>query len=252
MDRSSVVVMTNPDGPKVLPHLRLSWGGNLGAPAVEIWSNALNFSVGPEAPTADELQAIAAAAVAPVRQWISSPDSKIGNCVSLNWIKAVWVLNSGKQRDTNTAVKDLVSGEIAYGMMTPVPIWEQSYAITLRTALTRGPGHAGRIYPPVSGPPPENNGTPYAAKDVVDAMTVTFTLMVSGLTAAINQVVDPLTGSQSSNGRKAKLIVVSRQTLTNPLARNTEVTRVVIDRVADIQHRRTNRLQRNEATARAI
>jgi len=223
----------------VKPHVRLSWGGTLGTPAVEVWSNSINFQV-QVAPSPDELQAAAEAAGPVIAAWISDGNSKIAQTVALTWVKAVFVKGDGKQRDVNTALYELPAPAVG-GMFNPLPIWAQTYAITLRTDKQRGVGHAGRIFPPISGPGPETGNSPYAPAAAIQTMTEKFATMLDTLVSTLGDAIPSVAGAILP-------AIVSRVTGTNPTPLLTPITSIVMDRVADIQHRRTNRVPRNEVT----
>lgn len=231
--------MTAPGATTVVPHMRLSWGGSLGIPAVEIWSNGLAFRVGPEAPSAAELQAVADAAANPIQDFVTNVNAQIGSAVSLEWVKAVWLLNNGRQRDTNTAMHDYPT-PFPRGAKSTNPIWEQSYCVTLRTALNRGRGHAGRIYLPLAGPNPEGT-TPYAPASYADNLAALYATFDGQLHTAINGVLP-------GTGRVAHSAISSRGTVDNPVPLLTNITGCVVDRVPDVQRRRVNRVQRLEGT----
>lgn len=233
--------MTAPALNPATPHMRLQFGGSIGVPEVEVWSNGLAFRVGPEAPSEQELQQIADAVANPIQDFVTNINSQIATAVALKWVKASWVLSSGKNRDVNTALHEYAT-PFPRGAKASGPIWPQTYAITLRTDLRRGRGHAGRIYVPVCGPAPEGN-TPYAPAAYADGLAVQFAALHTGLMTAINAVIQPF-------ARNAGLVIHSRATKDGRPATMTDVTSCVVDRVADIQHRRTNRVPRLEgATA---
>lgn len=226
----------------VLPHLRLSWGGTLGDAAQDIWSNALNWRIGGgSSASAEELEAIAVAVAPFLKTFVTGMPFDVSPAVAIRWVKAVWVLNTGKQRDQNTAIYDLP--QIGRGIGS-AKIWEQTYALTLRTALKRGRGHAGRIFPPISGPQPTGQ-SPYAALEFASDAAATYA-------AGIKATRDAINGILQGPARPAFLTVVSRGTATNPVPLLTDVTSVVMDRVADIQHRRVNRVVRAEGATASI
>lgn len=228
-------------GTPVLPHIRLSWGGTLGDAAQDVWSNALNWEIpGGTAASAAELEAIAAAVAPFVKTFVTGMPFDVSPAVAIRWVKAVWVLNTGKQRDQNTAIFDLPAAGRGIGS---AKIWEQTYALTLRTALKRGRGHAGRIFPPISGPQPTGQ-SPYAALEFATDAAATYAAGIKAMRQAIS---DALEGP-----RVANLVVVSRGSETNPDPLLTTVTGVVMDRVADIQHRRVNRVARAEGALASI
>lgn len=231
----------------VVPHLRLTWGGTLGVPAVEIWSNTLAMvqdlttPAGDEVPSESEIKALVIAMAPVVQTWFTAPDSIIGNAAQLSWLKAAWVLNTGKQRDTNTAIYDYAPG--VFGASATPPIWEQTYALTLRTPLTRGRGHAGRIYPPLNGQTPSGK-TPYMDGASAAGMSDRFAACLGSLIA---KTADVLNGGETGPRILFPAIVSVGDTEAGLPALTNFITRVVCDRVADIQHRRTNRVPRNEA-----
>lgn len=217
--------------------MRVTWGGSLGIPAVEIWSNGLAYRVGPEAPSAAELEAVADAVANPIQDFVTNVNAQIGSAASLEWTKATWLLNNGRQRDTNTAIHDYAT-PYPRGAKTTNPIWEQSYCVTLRTALNRGRGHAGRIYLPLAGPNPEGT-TPYAPASYADNLAALFQTFYTQMNTAIN-------GALPGTGRSAHMAISSRGTADNPIPLLTNVTGAVVDRVPDVQRRRVNRVQRLE------
>jgi hypothetical protein len=231
--------MSAPGGTKVIPHLRLTWGGTIGSPEVDAWSNGIAFAVGPEAMSAEELE-LAVDTCGPVlKAWITSSNSQIGLPVLLEWVKAVWVKADGKNRDVNTAVFEL-NDTSARGALSPSPSWNQSYALTLRTDISRGRGHSGRIYPPVSGGNPEGT-TPYLKGQFADLMAQQFATCLTALKAAIGAAQTP------QNSRPAVPVVVSRVTDDGRPPILTPITHVVVDRVADVIHSRTAQVPRNES-----
>jgi hypothetical protein len=227
----------------VVPHLRLSWGGTLGFPALETWSNTLGLLQNPEAagvaPTQVQIEQLVEACAEPVSNWFTSADARIGSDAQLVWLKAAWVLASGLQRDVNTARHDFDNQTYQGAIAGPV-IWEQTYAITWRTFYNRGRGHAGRIYPPLVNAPPVN-GTPYCSVAQANGMATAAAGLLTALHAASVGVMGP--------GADLLPCVVSKSTDgSGQPAKNTMINGVVVDRVADIQHRRVNRVARAEGT----
>lgn len=135
----------------VVPHLRLSWGGTLGVPPVEIWTNTLKWANDQsQAPDAGALESALLAIKAPLTTWFKSSAAQIGLNAALTWIKLNYIQANGLQRDVNTVQQD-VTATVGATTFVNSPIWIQSYALTLRTGLKRGRGHAGRIFPPNCG-----------------------------------------------------------------------------------------------------
>lgn len=237
--------MTAPTPGAAIPHLRVSWGGFLGTGG-EIWSNTKAWSLSTaEAPTAAELEAITVAAAEPLTNLVSFAGVQVSPAVTFAWVKAVWLLNTGRQRDVNTAMYEFPAAGRPRGAGAAVP-WTQTYAVTLRTAVQRGRGHAGRLFPPPCGPMPEGQ-TPYAPAAFADSLSANYAVALNGLRAAINEA---LAGDPTV--RAADLVVSSRRTADGRAAMLTEVTSCVVDRVADVMHSRTNRVPRLEGATNAI
>nr|CRY95896.1 hypothetical protein [uncultured prokaryote] len=220
------------------PHVRIQIGGTLGVPAVEIWSNAFRYyKANGVAPNAVDLQGAADALAGPVSDWITRPESLIGNVVGLTYIKAVWVQSNGRQRDTNTAQHEFAPAVM--GTNAQAAIWEQTYCLTFRTPIKRGRAHSGRIYPPVAGHG-AGGGTPYCSAADADGMAASGAQLLTAMGNAIAGVIEP-------GGPTGGFYVFSPGEAvrgTQPVAH--PITSVVVDRVADIMHSRTNRVPRAE------
>jgi len=231
----------------VVPHLRLSWGGTLGAPAAEVWTNSLKWANDQsETPTRDSLVAAAAAAAVPLKTWFGSSDATISPSAKLTWVKLNYIQADGKQRDQETVQFDVTPAK-AGGFSAKSALWIQSYAITLRTGLTRGRGHAGRIYPPAVGDPQWFDGdTGYLSALAAGGMALAFGTAIRDIRNAINGVILPV-----QNAYDAVVISASKTGDARPPQSN-EIVSVVCDRVPDIQHRRSNRLPRSESTTYVI
>lgn len=228
------------------PHLRISFGGTIGDTSVgEIWSNTIRYVLaGQAAPSANTLQTVADNVAAPLSAWFSSAAALISSVANLTYVKATWVLDTGKQRDSNTAQHEYAAPGPTGGHSFN-PIWEQSYVITLRSGLKRGRGHAGRIYPPLSGNGP-TGVTPYCSAADATGMAHAFALGMTQIATAISNVVEP----GGPTGGFAVVSPGSRNAGTLPLYQYIQT--VVVDRVADIMHSRTNRVKRLEGTPSPI
>ena len=229
--------MTAPLLGPVIPHLRVTFGGSLGTPSVEIWSNTINFNnLAAAIPTEQEVALLPDAIAPAVATWFNAADSIINLDAKLEWLKAVWIQADNKQRGETTAIHDYPGG-VPGGSNVPV-IWEQSYCLTWRTPLTRGRGHAGRIYPPLSGPPPVA-GSPDCTAANANRLATSAIALLAGMRDGISQVLTP--------ARVLNPVVISRGNVAgDKIPRAITITGVVVDRVADIQHRRTNRVPRAE------
>lgn len=236
-----------------LRHLKFQFGGTIGNPDVEIWSNTVNFVArsddDPTQPSADfssaQLDAALGALNAPLQAWFNSADAQISSVAELTWAKLNQIEANGKQRDLNTHRID--TGVVPGGSNLNVP-WYQTYALTMRTSRSRGRGHAGRIFPPLVTAGLEGGG-PYATAANVNRMATAFSAFLTAASTVIHNArgagdvtpVYPVVASAASN----------RIGDTNGPA-NVRVERIVVDRVPDVQHRRTNGVPRLEGTASAV
>jgi hypothetical protein len=231
-----------PDTLTWTPHLRMSYGGTLGAPAVEIWTNTVKWKVTGFEPDAALLQAACDAVTPIVSAWIARSGSLINSAALLTWVKLNWIGANGKQRDTNTVQTDLAPGT-AGGNSASTPAFSQTQAITLRTRVNRGRGHAGRVYPPVTVFAADGAGSPYLDAGLAGGMATSFTTFLRDARAALAGVfVAAFPGSLAPD--PAVFSGGSALKGTQPLW--TPIISAVVDRVPDVQHRRTNRIPRAE------
>lgn len=219
----------------------------MGAPdSGEIWSNTVRFvpAQAGNAPNAQALQTVADNVSAPLAAWMARADSLIGYDAYLTYVKSTWVGTNGKQRDQATAIHEWPGAGIVGGHALHV-IWEQSYCITLRSALKRGRGHAGRIYPPLSGNPPAGV-TAYCAQQDANSMAHSFGLCLTQMATAVSNIIEP-------GGPTGGFAVVSPgNSVKGTLPLYQYISTVVVDRVADIMHSRTNRVPRLEGTSTPV
>lgn len=227
-----------------IPHFQLAWGGTIGTPAVEVWSNRVNWANNQsgDAPF-DNVQAACTAVAADVRAWFIDTDSQIGAGCQLNWVKLNFINAQGAYRDPITARYDYPVPAGGVNTSSPV-IWPQTYCLTLRTALARGRGHSGRVYPPLVAAPLASFNTPYISTADADLMAGRFAKLM-------NHARDTINTSLSFGADAYDLVVHSVGTATAG-PKTTEVISVVCDRVADIQHRRNRQVPRAEGTVKLI
>jgi hypothetical protein len=194
-------------------------------------------------PTPQQLDEMLAPLQAAVQKWFSHSNdqastagqSYISQDVHQTWVKANYITAEGLQRDSQTHVLDVPSID---GGCPSVPFY-QTWATTFRTSLKRGRGHSGRIYPPCISIPIER-GTGLGDVNSLNR----YTDSVLNLLADINRTIG---GGGAGPGRVSILSPGNVEKGTQPLAE--PVTGVVVDRVPDTQHRRTNRLKRAELAA---
>jgi hypothetical protein len=222
------------------PHIKVSWGGTIGNPPLEIWNNSVRFHVPGAAPSEQGLQDIANAAGPYISEWISRGASAIRQAVLGTYVKAVWVESTGKQRDTNTAQADLVPAA-SYGTLAAGGIWPQTYVLTFRTAVKRGRAHSGRIYPPYAGNGAQA-GSPYLAQGDAQGMANSGAVLLTNLRLAVQATAIGSYPSVFSPGSANR----GTAPMYNP------ITAVVVDRVADIMHSRSNRVPRLESQPEAL
>lgn len=238
----------------VVPHLRLSWGGTLGVPAAEIWTNTLKWANDQTlAPTRAALVGAVAAVAAPLSAWFTSTEAEIHNTCKLTWIKLNYIQANGLQRDTDTVLYELAPA-VAGGSAEAGQHWIATYAITLRTGLSRGRGHAGRIYPPQTGRPSTfTAATGYLATGSADDMALKFGTVIRDIRDAMNAALGLEQPPFLNEGVAYDAVVISAsQTGDARPPQSNEIVSVVVDRVPDIQHRRTNRLPRSEGATVVI
>jgi hypothetical protein len=227
-------------------HLKLTFGGDLGSPAVEQWVCGLKYlpAASPYNYSENQLQTAVDALADTVKTWFQSSGALIGNSAFLNFCKLVSIGTNGKQESTNTPQHDFATPGV--GAFTNYKmIWEQSYVLTFRTPLTRGRSHVGRIYPPLSGAGPVGT-TPYADGSLNDGMATAGAVLLTDVATSIAATLEP----GGPTGGFANISPGDSVKGTSPIA--TYITGVECDRVADIQHRRTNRVPRVGGTLAVV
>jgi hypothetical protein len=237
----------------VAPHIRASWGGVLGNPGVEVWTNSVNLmgltggatAGATGAGLASQLPALQAI----VTGWFQAKDtdgrgiSAISATARLSWVKFNRIGADGKYLDNpNTLEFAPVTGGGQYSATAPLPgiIWQQSSVISLLTGQPRGRGSHGRIYPPACGLPVGDDG--YMAADLTLKMQANAVRLIGDLNKINNQ---------AGSGALFNVCVVSAESKGRP-AKNTPVTRLHVDRIPDVQRRRVNRLAPNAVTESTV
>lgn len=221
--------------PKVwTPHVLLAWGGELGNPAVDIWTNTLKlipYLDGVQITwTEDQQFEYVTAAQVYIKAFVSSGSSNLGTAAKLAWVKCNSIGADGKYIYPNTTVFDV--SPVVTGAGGPAN-WRVSQAVTLRTGLSRGRAHTGRFYPPCSTYVPAQD-LPYIT-----------TANASALATAAKALLDGLQAIEMTDGSQAKIVCVSpglTDVGVEPVFNL--VTAVEVDRVPDTQKRRTNRAAR--------
>lgn len=208
----------------------------------EEWSNTVRWKTIGAEPTIATIQDACQRLTVPAAAWISRAESMIcgsalGTFVKLNWIGA-----DGKQRDVNTVVADFVAPGGGSHVFDPPPFY-QTFAITLRTRLNRGRTHAGRVYPPLVVHTAEGGNSPYTSFAAANGQASSFIQFLREARAAIGtafqaqalETPDPAVFSPG-NAERGTLPLWS------------PIISAVVDRVPDVQHRRTKQIPRSEGS----
>lgn len=226
--------------PTYLPHVLLQMSGRLGtAGGPELWSCGIRLHAPASVvPTRAQLVTALAAMQPLVADWFSGSDTAIASNGFLTTLKLNAINAAGKQPEQDTVELDY--GTPPAGARPAVVPFYQSWALTWRTAVRRGRGAAGRIYPPVVSAAMAADG--YCTTVAANGMAAAGALLLSN----VNQQLSLAAGSQfraavmsaGNDGQGGVPVVVPTF--------NT-ITGVVVDRVPDVQHRRTRQLVRSES-----
>lgn len=211
--------MTYTPGPFNGPHFYLQWGGSL--PGGEIFSNGLRMApiAGAGAPVFD--QAILNGAVAAISAYHARQTTWISPRCLLQFVKLNVIGVDGKYTEAvthETVVANIPGG----GNVDNTPANQVALAVSLTTAVSRGPAHRGRFYTPVPCVLPAADGL-LAVGDALNAKNSAQTLIT-----ALNAITPNF-----------QVAVMSRKA-GNPGSRF--VTGVQVGRVLDTQRRRRNKL----------
>jgi len=222
------------------PHVLLQIFGRLGGSAgVEVWSCGIRLHNASDAlPTRAQLVTALDAMQPLIGNWFTSSDSYISQSGFLTGAKLNAILASGKQREQDTVEIEWASAP--QGARPVLAPFYQSWALTWRTALRRGRGHSGRIYPPVVSALMEESG--YCSLASSNQMAASGALLLSNVNSQLSLAAGaPYRASVMSAGNDgaggAPVVLPASQIITG----------VTVDRVPDVQHRRTRQLLRSES-----
>lgn len=118
---------------------RLVWGGRLFDQ--ESWSCSLHIGSTPGVNLA------ASTFSAALTAWMARASSNLSGSAKLDFIKFNQI-NPVTGRYSLPTSEELVQNDLAVGTV-PAAFGQLSLAVSTRTALARGRGHAGRFYPPI-------------------------------------------------------------------------------------------------------
>lgn len=245
-------------------HLKVAWGGSLGNPAVEVWTNSLAVM----GTTTDDIAGVAAdgqqflvdnieALATAIKNWFvltaqdggaaDSVGTGISSSAYLEWVKLNLIDQTGHYELPSTTYflpAKVAGGAARDGSAYYNPPWQQSTAITLRTTISRGRGSKGRVYPPMSGPPPAIN-SPYSSAAQCLQMANSFKGLIDNINQGLGRGYNR---AAVHSDRFLNVCVESISPTTGPSAGKpallTPVIGVEVDRVPDVQRRRVNRVPR--------
>lgn len=255
----------------VLPHIKIAWGGSLGDPGMEVWTNSIGWMAKTDSNwtnivnrgvsgTQDNISALSTA----IGQWFQTPCSTetadtekgagINPQANLEWVKLNIIGANGKYLfASNTFFYPVAisGGGTMAGNSLYSPPWQMTTAITLRTTVSRGRGSKGRIYPPMAGAPDNRSNGPYSYPAVTQQMANGF----AGLLDNINSGLYFSTSSGgydtqigAANALEGNCCIVSTSPTSGPHAGATPllspILTVEVDAVPDVQTRRVNRIPR--------
>jgi len=216
-------------------------GGTMGTAAIsEEWSNTVRWKTIGAEPTLGTIQDACTRLVPVVSGWMARGASMISGAALARYVKLNWINEQGLQRDVNTVVADFFAPG-GGSHVTDVPPFYQTFAITLRTRLNRGRTHAGRVYPPLVIHTAAEAGSPYTSGDAAAGQATSFIEFLRAARAAIGvafqtQGLETPDPAVFSPGNELK----GTQPMWSP------IISAVVDRVPDVQHRRTRQIPRSE------
>lgn len=221
------------------PHILVQFGGRLFS--TEQWSCGLRMTLGdPETLNLVSEESMQEWAVENIQDiadditaWFTRSTSYISSAARLDFVKANTIRADGRYWDEEgTNVLDLPLQTAPQGGVTPGEP-QNTVAISLLTAATRGRAHRGRVYPPTGNLP-------------VTAATGKLSASVPAeMAASFGQLIDELNNEPGFDVQSPRVVIASD--LGNPgPARN--VTAVTAGDVVDTQRRRRRSLVEAYAT----
>lgn len=212
-------------------NLKITFGGRLYGNQ-EIWTNGL--TVGHEDKDFDGFvyqgddvtrRAIRDAIV----EWFTSRDAYISQDAKLEWVKFAVIGTDGKYAvgdDGGYELNETLDFDAYSGGEDRQVAPQLSVALTLETAVRRGAGRYGRIYPPLTGV----SGT--------DGYDVHYQSRASAFAKLINDINDCMDGPLTDDSVQPRVIVASNV----GSGRNATVANIKVGKVIDTQRSRRNAL----------
>lgn len=209
-------------GPFDDPHLYLQWGGKL--PGGEEWSCGLRMAA-KNAFTSLDAQGMLAGVTAAVQAYHTNANTCINPPAKLSFVKLNAVGEDGKYIEDVTfgsILADIAGGAAGTAINYPN---QNALAVSLLTAVTRGPAHRGRFYLPLPKVSVGTDGLIDAAtRDLIKGTSTTFLNALNAVNA------------------NYEVAVFSRKAGA-PAHR--PVTAMAVGRVIDTQRRRRRKLAEN-------
>jgi hypothetical protein len=156
--------------------------GTTAAANIEQWNVTMKLRNPGGAPSAANLQAFADAAKARWSTFHTSAGAATGSYVWLTEVQTAYIGTNGLyvggagQNTTRSALTTPVQGQGASGAP-----YTQCLVVSLRTALTRGPGSNGRLYIPWCGGAGIQTGTGTVASSATASMAAAAQVLINGI-----------------------------------------------------------------------
>ena len=222
-------------------HVLVAFGGSLGNPPLEVWTNSLKLTAnfGPvDYMTEEQQELMLPELVTPLSTWMNSADSFISNAASLDWIKVNSIATTGKYmypQTTGSTLQTPILGGVSIGTS-----FRSTLALGMYALNARGRGGKGRIYPPAMqiSPAPKS---PYISDTDANKIAGSFLTLIS----AINAIT-------LSDDTTWQVTNISAGNASQPAGYSRPVDHIVVDRVPDTQRRRTNRVPRLVVTSAQV
>ena len=215
------------------PHTRFTMSGSLQDPGAtspdEIWACSINLVplAGLDVPNDVYLETIAG----PLLAWFKDQANNMWNGARLLTLKANSINAAGHYADpTGTFFHDYVGGDTNTGGAPGTGPMTTSVAYTWTTAIHRGPGTHGRIFPP------NNTYAPVDGEYLAPQHTAAATAAAKRLLTIVSMPSDP-------GGSRFTPVVASGVNATN-----TTITGVAVGSRKDTQRRRSNALKETYAS----
>lgn len=192
------------------PHAKVVFGGNLnnlGTAGVDVWQ--CNVNISPLSLTDAFCDAYLAAIQAGLKTWFTGGTNLMSNVADLRFVKCNLIGTDGKYTNpTVTHRFDYTS--IGVGPTVPNMPATNTLAFGWSTALMRGPGSKGRIYPPFAAASALAGGSVATSGNIASAVTsakALLTVLASSSTTAavpivasgVNAALTPITGVRIGN-----------------------------------------------------